>query len=119
MANSPTTRTLAFLRAAGHTCAVTEHWNAFIKRRQDLFNFIDVVALHSGESGVLAVQATSGSNHSARLNKILEIHAARLWLEAGNRIWIVSWQKRGERGKVKKWEPRIQAVTLADFADVA
>lgn len=119
MKESPTQRTLKFLRAAGNTCAITERWNPHSKTRQDLFGFIDVVAMHPQEKGILGVQTTSGSNHAARRSKILDLPAARLWLETGNRLWVISWEKKGKAGKRKLWEPRIQAVTLADFAEAA
>lgn len=114
---SPTQRSLKFLRAAGHTVAITEHWNHFTRRRHDLLGFIDLVALHPGQPGILGVQTTSGTCHSARREKVLGLPSAKLWLETGNRIWILSWSKRGARGKVKKWEPRIEELTLAHFPE--
>ena len=118
MKNSPTQRATKFLRAANYTCAVTEHWNSFCHQRQDLFNFIDLLAMKSGTIGLLAVQTTTGSNHAARREKILSLPAARLWVETGNRIWVLSWSKKGGRGKVKKWEPRIEEIALSDFLEV-
>lgn len=109
---SPTSRTLAFLRAAGYTCAITEKWNSHAKLRQDLFGFIDVVGMHPDSQGLLGVQATSGSNHSARRKKILDLPVAKLWLETGNRIWVLSWSRVGG-----KWTPRIENLCLGDFAE--
>ena len=37
---SPTQRTLKYLRDKGYTAQVVEHWNAFAKRRIDLFGVI-------------------------------------------------------------------------------
>lgn len=106
MATTPTQRSLKHLRDQGYLCGITEHWNSFIKRRQDLFGFIDIVAISPTESGVLAIQTTSGSNVSARLNKILENEYSQAWLKAGNRIVIHGWAKRGPRGKRKVWTVR-------------
>lgn len=114
MPSSPTQRTLALLRSGGWTVGITEHWNPHARIRQDLFGFVDVLALRSG-SATLAVQCTSGTNHSARVSKILELSIARLWLSCGNRIRVISWSKRGPRGRAKHWEPRIQEITLQDF----
>ena len=122
---SPTQRTLKFLRAAGMICAVTEHWNPHAKIRQDLFGFIDVLAMSvnlgplDSVTGLLAVQTTSGTNHAARRTKIFSLPAAKQWLLLGNRIWVVSWSKRGERGKRKLWEPRIESVNIRDFEEAA
>lgn len=112
---SPTQRTLVWLRASGHVVAITERWNPFAKLRQDLFGFIDLVAMHEGTVGLLGVQTTSGDNHAARKTKILGLAAARLWLSTGNRIWIVSWRKVGAKGTVKKWEPRLESIEIGDF----
>ena len=102
---SPTQRSLEKLRKEGWTCAITERWNAYAKLRQDLFGFIDVLAFRGNE--VLAVQTTSGSNVSARLDKIHGLQSASLWLESPNRkIVIHGWAKRGGRGEVKHWDCR-------------
>ncbi len=115
MKDSPTQRTLKFLRATGCTVAVTEKWNPHAKLRQDLFGFIDVLSMDPRRQGLLAVQATSGPNHAARLTKLLQLPAAKLWIETGNRIWVVSWRKAGEKGKRKLWTPRIEEVTIGMF----
>lgn len=114
---SPTQRTLAFLRAAGYQCAITEHWNPFAKIRQDLFGFIDVLGMHPRQQGLLGVQATTGAHHAERKAKILALPSARLWVETGNRIWVLTWTCKGARGKVKKWEPRIEEIALSEFLE--
>lgn len=107
---SPTQRTLKWLRNQGYTVAVVERWNPYAKVRQDLFGFIDLVAIRAGENGVLAVQCTSGANHALRRNKIAEIPLAQTWLDVGCRIQIISWSKRGPRGKRKEWTIRVEDV---------
>jgi len=83
-------------------CQVVERWNSFARIRQDLFNFIDIVCL--GEK-IIGIQATSGSNHSRRREKILAEPKHKLWLEAGGKIVLASWSKykvkRG--GKAVHW----------------
>jgi hypothetical protein len=108
---TPTQRTLKLLRDRGYTCAITEHWNGWAKVRQDLFGFIDIVAVKDGTVGVLAVQTTSGSNTSARVAKIQAEPRASVWLAAGNKIVVHGWRKVGPRGKAKKWECREIPVT--------
>ena len=109
MPDSPTSRTLKRLRAEGWTAEVTER----------LFRFIDVLAIHP-ERGTLAVQATSGSNLSARVAKIRAEPRALIWLHAGkghHRIQVWAWRKlkvkRG--GKAIRWMPKIEEITAASW----
>jgi hypothetical protein len=103
---SPTARTLKMLRDDGWLAAVVERWNSYVKIRQDLFGFIDVIAV-KGDL-VLAVQATDGTNVSKRVAKIRETPAAALWLGSHTRQIVVhGWSKRGARGKAKRWSCRI------------
>ncbi|HQV57391.1 MAG TPA: hypothetical protein PKV27_05220, partial [Ilumatobacteraceae bacterium] len=60
MSTSPTTLSLKALRDAGYTVAIVEHFNPHMRIRQDLFGFIDIIAIRPGET--LAVQTTSRSN---------------------------------------------------------
>ncbi len=93
MATSPTTRTLALLRKEGYTVAIAEKFNYFIKIRQDLFGWIDVVAIHPDKKGVMGVQTTSGSNLSARIKKAQALDSYRVWLKAGNAVEFHGWRK--------------------------
>ena len=67
---TPTQRTLAYLREEGYLCAIVEKWNPHVKIRQDLFGFIDILAIKKGET--LAVQCTS-TGVAARVKKIQEL----------------------------------------------
>lgn len=111
---SPTQRTLKWLREDGFKVGITEKWNPHAKIRQDLFGFIDLVAVKSGH-GILGVQTTSGANHSTRRQKILESEEAHLWLACGGHIAVVSWAKQGARGKRKVWTMRWEELNLSDF----
>ena len=108
---SPTQRTLAMLRKDGWTAAVVERFNPHAKVRQDLFGFIDLVAVRPDHPGVLAVQACVTGDQSKRLAKIAEEPRARTWLAAGNPIQVIGWAKRGARGKRKTWTVSITPVT--------
>lgn len=108
--NSPTKRSLAKLRSEGWLCEVTERWNQWSKTRRDLFSFIDVLCIRADST--LAVQATSGSNVSSRIEKIRNTQAAALWLESPTRRIVVhGWARRGARGKRKTWQCREEPIT--------
>lgn len=102
---SPTQRSLKLLRQHGYFVAVTERWNPFSKTRNDLYGFVDLLAIQANDT--LAVQTTSGPNLNARLDKLLTIPAVKLWLESPTRrIELHGWRKIGQRGKRKTWEVR-------------
>lgn len=105
--SSPTKLTLAHLRSLNYTAQVVEHWNAFAKRRIDLFECIDVVALNESYGCTVGIQATSRANVSARIAKIKELPAARTWLACGNKLEVWGWDKRDGRN-------RLLTVTLGD-----
>lgn len=89
--SSPTQRSLKNLRDRGCIAQVTERWNAFAKIRQDLFGFIDILAVKNGE--VIAVQTTSKSNMSARVKKILENETYHELKKANWTIEVHGWAK--------------------------
>jgi hypothetical protein len=106
---SPTQRTLQALRREGYLAAVAEKWNPHSRTRSDLFGFADVLAVRAG-APVLAVQATSASNHSARVRKAQALPAVQTWLAAGCAFEVWRWAKRKGR-----WAVRRQALGLADL----
>jgi hypothetical protein len=105
---SPSQRSLKHVRTNGYTAQVVERWNAFARVRQDLFGFIDIVAIKPG--AILGVQATSYSNISARVKKILSNESTRTWLLSGGIIEVHGWRKVKNRYEVK-----IRPVTLEDL----
>lgn len=90
---SPTELSLDFLRKQGYSVAITEHWNAFAKIRQDLFGIIDLVAIKAGIPGVLGIQTTSRTNISARVKKSMQNKDLLTWYKAGNRFLVHGWGK--------------------------
>jgi len=102
---SPTQRTLAHFRSLGFTIQVVERWCNYSRRRIDLFGVIDLVAVHA-ELGVVGVQACAGASHAARRLKAIDEPKLLTWLQAGGRFEVVSWAKRGARGKRKAWACR-------------
>ena len=112
---TPTQRSLKKFRDEGWLVAVVERWNPYARIRQDLFGFVDLLAIKGDVT--LAVQTTSGSNVAARIHKIATVQAAALWLESRNRkIVLHGWRKCGARGKRKLWECRIVDLTLDALA---
>ena len=94
MSLTPTQLTLRYLREQGWPVVeVVEHWNPHARIRQDLFGFVDVLAV--GPSGVLAVQTTSAGNVAARVRKIAEHPNTAPVREAGVAISVHGWAKRG------------------------
>ncbi len=108
MANSPTQRSLKYLRETGWDAEVVERWNSYARRRVDLFNCIDIVALRDGE--LAGVQTTSQSG-SSRIAKIKDEKLMRAWLRAGGTLYVHGWAKRGPRGKRKVWTVRVVKIT--------
>jgi len=101
---SPTERTLAECKRRGWPCQVVERFCIYSKRRIDLFGIIDILAITP--TGILGIQATSGTNHSARVAKADEEPRLLAWLRAGGRFAVWSFAKRGAKGKRKLWHLR-------------
>ena len=93
---SPVQRTLKYLRDHGYTAEKTEHFNFYAKKRQDLFGFIDVLAVK--DEHLLALQVSDGAHHAGHTSAIKALPVARqLVFHMDVEIW--SWSKRGRRGK--------------------
>lgn len=88
---SPTQRSKKYLQDLGYAVVIVERWNPFAKIRQDMFGFIDLLAIKTGET--LAVQTTSGSNVSARVEKITNHENVDLVRDAGWKIHVHGWRK--------------------------
>jgi hypothetical protein len=111
-------RSRELLKEQGYdTWIVEKPYNPYTKRREDLFNFADLVAIREDLLGVTAVQAT-GEDCQSHIQKILEGYTTpkgegippnshlRIWLKGGNRFFIWSWVKRGAKGERKTWQMR-------------
>ena len=97
---SPTQLTLRALRADGWLCEVVERWNPHARVRNDLWGFVDVLALKDGVT--LGVQATSASNVAARINKIADHPNLPAVRDAGWRLEVWGWAKKGSRWQARK-----------------
>lgn len=100
MADSPTTRTLKYLRGEGYLTAVVEKWNHHARIRQDLFGIVDVLGIKAGQT--IAVQCTSYGGLSDRKKKIRESDNARKILDAGWLFMMHGWHKKGRFWVVKE-----------------
>ncbi len=115
---SPTQRTLKANKDLGRMCGIVERFNRFGGPhgiRQDLFGFIDIIAVDS-DKGIVGIQST-GSAFSQHIHKMLEEcqePLARWLVEAEVELW--GWRKvklkRG--GKAIRWKPRIADFYLKD-----
>ena len=96
---SPTKETKKLLESEGYLVDVAEYSMRHSNRNRDLFGFIDLVGIKEGD--LVAIQTTSRSNTSKRINKVAESPAARIWLLSGNRIEVHGW---GGRSGLKRVE---------------
>lgn len=120
-----TTRSRDLLVKQGYTVGSTERWNSFAGPinpktgkptgiRQDLFGFMDLEAIKSGEVPI-AVQSTAEDVRS-RINKIRDETRAMIWLRTGSRILVIGWRARaaykvdGTRAKRDKHVPVVLEV---------
>ena len=120
MATSPTQRTLAYCKKLGRTSGIVEKWNSFIKIRQDLFGFIDIICIDK-DKGIVAVQST-GSAHSEHIKKLTvdRKEIVTEWLKSGAPLELISWRKvkKVRGGKAMVWKPRICDFTLDEDSNI-
>lgn len=100
MSGTPTARSLAYLREQGWTAAVVEHWNPHSQTRNDLFGFIDILAIRGDET--LAIQTTTASNVAAHIHKIADNPYVAAVREAGWQIRVHGWEKRRGRWQLAR-----------------
>lgn len=113
MAASPTQRSLAECKKRGWPAYVVEKWIPGARIRKDAFGFGDVLVL-DGRPGSMLIQATVTGAVATREKKIRNDCAemAKAWTDAGNRIEIWGWAKRGPVGKRKLWTLKTVEVEL-------
>lgn len=97
-----TGRSTVLLRERGYIVATVEHYNAFTKRKHDLFGCIDLLAIGNGET--VAVQVTSKPHLSERRHKIEEAEAYPEMLRSGWKVVLHGWFKEGNRWQLKEVE---------------
>jgi hypothetical protein len=128
MAARPTERTIQRLSSEGIKAGIVERFNPHVGPhgiRQDLFGFIDVIALDStgkhtpdGSPRAIAIQVTSGSHAAEHVKKIREaaFERASFWIKCGGIIQVWAWSKKLvptlKGGKKIRYHLRIVDVTL-------
>lgn len=100
--SSLTSRSKALYVSHGYQVALVEHYNAFTRRKHDLFGCIDLLCIGNNET--VAVQVTSRANVSSRRTKIEETEAYPEMLKSGWRILIHGWDKEDGRWRLKEVE---------------
>ena len=100
MATSPTQLTLRLLRDEGWTAEIVERWNPHARVRQDMFGFIDVLAVKGPHT--MAIQTTSAANVSSRIRKIADTPTIGAVREAGWTIRVHGWSKKKGRWVLSK-----------------
>ncbi len=84
--------------------------------KRDLFNFVDIVAVHPDQQGILFLQVTAGlgSHKVDRLKKIEDSPAAIPILKSGSAIEFQAWRMLGPRGGKKRWCVHRERARLID-----
>lgn len=95
---TPTQKSLKLLRENGYLCHIVEHWNPFAKIRQDLYGFIDILAVKKKK--ILGVQTTSRGNVSTRAKKILGHDNYKKVKESGIEIEVHGWEKGSNKPRI-------------------
>lgn len=107
-------RTLSVCKELNFMVAKVEHFNTFAGVRQDLFGFIDLIAIHP-RYGTIGIQVC-GKDWSSHIKKLTgqRREALILWLASGSRCILVGWRQL----KTDGWQPRVREFTLADFEEL-
>ena len=85
-------RTITLFTERGYLCDTVESYNAFTRRKKDLFGVFDILAIGNGET--IGIQLTSKGNMSARIKKISNCDFLPALLESKWRIVVIGWFKK-------------------------
>ncbi len=100
-------RSKVLMESEGYHVENVEHYSVFSKRFHDLFGFADLLCIHKETGDQILVQATSRSNVSARINKIIAHENLPIVRKAGYGIQVHGW----DRKKDKTWRVRREDVS--------
>lgn len=103
--SSPLERTKKLLISLGYKTWITEKWNPFAHVRQDMFGFIDLLAIHPVNKVMLGVQTTSFAHRADHFRKIVNEPRAKDWLNSGGRIQLITWKEQRKNGKAVRHLP--------------
>ena len=116
--SSYTERTLEYYRELGFEIGNVERYfyqNGVRSKTYDLFGVIDLIAIKAGMP-VIGVQSTSDGEHTEHRKKILAEPLAKLWLQTGARLHLISWKKRKVSVMGKWWTEKLEEFGVEDFA---
>jgi len=104
---SPTQNTLKYYRKLGYTCAIVEHFNPWVKVRQDLWGFCDILALKENET--ICIQACIRDDTAKRTHKIEAHKNYPIIKSAGWKVIVIGWKKFlvKKGGKATRWTEKI------------
>ena len=92
---SPNARSLKLLRKHGFRGDNVERRNRFVAH--DFLGCVDLIGIRAADRRTLAVQATSWSNRSTRIRKVLDSEDLTKnmveWILAGNEFEVWAWKK--------------------------
>lgn len=98
---TPTALTIDYLYSQGcQLVQKVEVWNPWARKRKDLFDCWDVLAIKDGET--IAVQTTSRNNISSRAAKIAEAESTPHLRKAGWKLIIHGWDKKDGKYRIKE-----------------
>ena len=93
-------RALKALRDQGYFATVVEHWDAFSRKKHDLFGIIDILAVGNGHT--LAIQVTSRNNMSSRRKKMQAAPELTGMCDAGWSVELWGFDKPDHRWRLVK-----------------
>ena len=106
-----TTKTLDLLREHGYKVGGVEKYQFHTRVRQDLFGWIDIIAIKEGE--LLGVQSTSYQARKQHIDKMAEASIQdmiSLWCKTGAKALMITWKKQ----KIKRGGTAFRYVPVFD-----
>ena len=106
MKQSSSSRSKQYLEKLGWIYGKTEMpWNRFTKKRKDLFGICDFIAVKDGL--IMCGQDCVGNGDVAKHIKKIQENTVFPQVANAMPVYILSWAKRGARGKQKKWTVKV------------
>ena len=111
---TPTKKTDEYYNELGYDVGNVERYNHHCKRKFDLFEIIDRIAISETDTIGLQVCKADFGTHDI---KILNSEMAPKWLKGGRRLILIGWTKQKVKrgGKAMIYKPRIKEYTQEDF----
>jgi hypothetical protein len=109
--SKPVQRSLKHMEENGWISAIVEKWipprgKMKFGIRRDVWNFGDLLACRppmQGQPGVTALVQCCSTDVAAHRWKCYSQKEFYIWRDAGNKVFLQSWQLRGAKGEKKRW----------------